>query len=307
MMAELLLITGFLGSGKTTLLKELIEAFKTKKIGVVINEFGETGIDGRLISHENFDLVEINNGSVFCSCLKDKFIDALIEMTKYDLDYIFVESTGLADPSNMDSISEILSKQKMSKYKYKGSICIIDAEYFEDLFDLLPAIERQIVFSELIIINKADTRTQDELDEISKKIVNLNSKARLIITTFCKADYVALLEDLYSAAHTVGESINTPESRLKTVRLRVEENYTMTALNQFLKEICQYTYRIKGFIQVDGEVCEISVVNCTVNINKSDSQTSILELVLISSIGISILSRVAEMWNKYFDHTLQII
>lgn len=306
-MAELVLLTGFLGSGKTTLLKELLTAFERKKIGVVINEFGETGIDGRLVSYENFDMVEINNGSVFCSCLKDKFIEALIEMTKYDLDYIFVESTGLADPSNMDSISEILSKQSESQYSYKGSICIIDAEYFEDLFDLLPAIERQILYSDLMIINKADTRSKEELKTIEEKVKGLNQKAPIVTTTYCQADYLDLLEQLSPNDHVKKESVNTPESRLKTIRLAVSDNYKRIQIEKFLHEICPSTYRIKGFMNLDGEICEISVVNCSISIKELKDQKPIAELILISSIGITLISKITETWKNHVGEPLKFI
>ncbi|PKM48674.1 MAG: GTP-binding protein, partial [Firmicutes bacterium HGW-Firmicutes-6] len=98
---KLILLTGFLGAGKTTMLKKLLIEYEGRKIGVLMNEFGETGIDGQLIKNEDFDLIELNNGSVFCVCLKENFIKGLAEFLHHQLEIVFVESSGVADPSNM--------------------------------------------------------------------------------------------------------------------------------------------------------------------------------------------------------------
>ena len=98
---KLYLLTGFLGAGKTTFLTSVLNDLTGKKVAVIMNEFGKIGIDGPIINKEGIELVEINRGSIFCSCLQLSFVAALIEMADRDMEYVFVESSGLADPSNI--------------------------------------------------------------------------------------------------------------------------------------------------------------------------------------------------------------
>src|SRR5699024_9086516 len=97
---QLYVLTGFLGSGKTTFLTNILEKLDDKKIGIIQNEFGKLSVDGELINKNGIEMTEISRGSIFCSCLKLSFVEALAEMGKMDLEYVFVESSGLADPSN---------------------------------------------------------------------------------------------------------------------------------------------------------------------------------------------------------------
>ena len=83
---KLYVLTGFLGSGKTTLLLELLKQLEGKKIGIIQNEFGKLGIDGTILRNDDIQMVEINRGSIFCSCLKLSFVSALSEMIQHDFD-----------------------------------------------------------------------------------------------------------------------------------------------------------------------------------------------------------------------------
>ena len=108
---ELILLTGFLGSGKTTLLQQLLREYEDKKIGVIVNDFGKINVDAKLVSSSGIQMAELANGSIFCACIKDKFVDSLIEMSQRDLDYLFIEASGLADPSNMPVSYHISGQQ----------------------------------------------------------------------------------------------------------------------------------------------------------------------------------------------------
>jgi G3E family GTPase len=307
-MVQIVLITGFLGSGKTTVLGQMLENMKEKKIGVIVNEFGDISIDGKILSRKGFDLVEINNGSIFCACLKDKFLDVLIELVQWDLDYIFVESTGLADPSNMDKIIEILSKKAGDVFQYRGSIALVDGEFFEDLFEMLPAIERQILFADWIVLNKADTRTPEELQRITDKIRSLNHWAALEVTSYGKLDYVTLLSELESGWHFRGESINTPESRLTVFKIDLNEDLDPALFHTFLKDVCVGAYRMKGYGTFGGKVHQISCVNCAIQLMEEEIQGEVpFQLVVISSMGIKWIRIAEKAWKDRFGSSPKII
>jgi G3E family GTPase len=167
-MIKVILITGFLGSGKTTLVNNLLK-LKRKKVGVLVNEFGKTGIDGKLIKGTEHDVKELNNGSIFCSCIKEDFIKALAEIKDYDIEYLFIEASGLSDPSNIKKILDIVEKVYKYKYEFSGSICMVDAQHFLQQYELLPSLKRQIDHSHTIIINKVDKKSK------SRKLYSKNS------------------------------------------------------------------------------------------------------------------------------------
>ena len=108
-MIQIVLLSGF-GSRKTTLMQRLLDTYQEHKIGVIINEFGEINIDAKLVKRDGIDIAELSNGSIFCACIKDKFVDGLIEMSKTDIEYLFIEASGLADPSNMEDILKGIKK-----------------------------------------------------------------------------------------------------------------------------------------------------------------------------------------------------
>ena len=164
-MIQIVLLSGFLGAGKTTLMQRLLDTYKDHKIGVIINEFGKINIDAKLVSREGIDIAELSNGSIFCACIKDKFVDGLIEMAKTDIEYLFIEASGLADPSNMGEIVAGIRRETNDNLQISGSICVVDGVSFLELVDMLPALERQVKHANAVIVNKMDLI--DELKSIS--------------------------------------------------------------------------------------------------------------------------------------------
>lgn len=123
---DLYLVNGFLGSGKTTLLRGLIGAFEAQRLGVLVNEFGSIGIDGTLVHKNGIKLVEINDGSIFCACIKDGFVRTLKAFSQQPVDVLLIESSGMADPAGIHTILEGLAPYLARQYHYQGSICLVD-------------------------------------------------------------------------------------------------------------------------------------------------------------------------------------
>ncbi|MBQ5954792.1 MAG: GTP-binding protein, partial [Firmicutes bacterium] len=176
-MIRLVMLTGFLGSGKTTLLQKLIDEYADRKIGVLINEFGAVSIDSELVEGNGIDMTELSNGSIFCACLKDKFVEALVELSGKDIDCLFIEASGLADPANMEDILKGLEEHLDRRYDYVHSVCIVDSTSYPDLIEVLESLDHQVVFSDIIILNKADLVTEDVIDSIKTDIYERNPDA----------------------------------------------------------------------------------------------------------------------------------
>jgi len=155
-MTRVYLITGFLGSGKTTLLNRIIDFFpKEKKLTILMNEFGEIGIDGTLVQGENIDMLEISKGSIFCVCVKTDFIKGLYELsTKVQPDVLLIESTGVANPSDLkkDLNLPIFS----NRFHFVEQFCLVDAAHFLDAYEAYASLEKQIASSTVFVINKTD-------------------------------------------------------------------------------------------------------------------------------------------------------
>lgn len=303
---NLILITGFLGSGKTTFLSNLLKEFSNEKIGVIMNEFGEKGIDRNLIRKDNFDMIELNNGSIFCACIKDNFIQAIVEFTKHDINYLFIESSGLADPSNMENILDITKKLSDKEINYLGAICIIDALYFLKQYKLLPALSRQVQYSDAVMINKTDLQTKDNINKIELEIKKLNVNTAVYKTSFCSIKIKEIISNLQHLNTGFSETTNTRETRPKSIIISIKENIKKEDFIKFLESICLDTYRIKGFVKTVDGTYEVSVVGNQINLNPWSNKVKNTEVVIISSIGIRIISKVTNEWNKHFNRKLSI-
>ena len=141
-------------------------------------------MDGALIRHDipGASMIELNNGSIFCACIKDSFVDSLIDMAGRNLDYVFVEASGLADPSSISSILDQIATLSNAVYDYCGAICLVDALYFPKYLKLLLALRRQVEYSRAVILNKTDLVTEDQLSQVEQSIREINPKAALYRT-----------------------------------------------------------------------------------------------------------------------------
>lgn len=268
-------------------------------IGIIVNEFGSESIDGKLIKYNGVNMCELNNGSIFCQCIKDDFITALCNFLDFDISTVFIEASGLADHSNIRMILNTVEKIKNKAYEYVGSICIIDAVYFLQQAELLPVLARQVQFSNVIVINKIDLQTQDEIKEIKKRIIDLNENAFIIKATYCKFDIPEVLNKLANVDLPDEESTNTVSSRPQSFVISIESNSDHEDTCEFIKEIMGSAYRIKGFINTNLGVYEVSCVNELFKINKYNEHIDKYNLVVISRIGIKTISLITNLSKKY--------
>lgn len=300
---KLVLLTGFLGAGKTTFLEHLLKEFQDQKIGVLMNEFGEESIDGKLIKGTEFDLLELTNGSIFCACLKENFIKGLAHFLTCDLEYVFVESSGVSDPSNMTTVLETVEKISKDRYDYLGAVCIVDGLYFEKQYACIPAVKRQILYSNAVIINKSDLQEGAVLDRIEETIQSINPEIICVRTAFCEVSLKTLLTSIHQNTAQPEDSTNTWESRPKSVMLSTEAVLDYQKLGAFLHQIKAETHRIKGFARTSAGDVMISCVNDFAVMTPWDKPLDKTEIVIIASVGIKIISTIQTVWTKYFGQT----
>lgn len=164
------LITGFLGSGKTTFLNRIIRRFpRNKKLTLLVNEFGEVGVDGTLVQGDDIDMMEISKGSIFCVCVKTDFIKGLYELnSKVRPDVLLIESTGVANPSDLKK--DLKLPIFNDRFRFAEQFCMVDAAHFLDAYGAYASIEKQIASSTVFIINKTDVASPETIERTKNLI-----------------------------------------------------------------------------------------------------------------------------------------
>ena len=178
------LITGFLGSGKTTLLNRIIKNFPPeRKLTLLVNEFGEVGVDGSLVEGDDIDMMEISKGSIFCVCVKTDFIKGLYELnTKFQPDVLLIESTGVANPSDLKK--DLKLPIFNDRFQFQEQFCVIDAAHFLEAYGVYASLEKQIASSSVFIINKTDLASPERITETKRVIAEFHPDPLFIETTF---------------------------------------------------------------------------------------------------------------------------
>src|SRR3989449_7562994 len=179
-------LTGYLGAGKTTLLNRILSEPHGKKYAVIVNEFGEIGIDNELIVGADEEVFEMNNGCICCTVRGDliRIIQGLMRR-KGKFDAIIVETTGLADPAPVAQ-TFFVDAEIGRKAKLDAVITVADAKWLKDRLRDAPEAKNQIAFADVILLNKTDLVASDELGEVEARIRGINPYAKLHKTERCK-------------------------------------------------------------------------------------------------------------------------
>tara|TARA_Y100001968_G_scaffold267295_1_gene257175 strand:+ start:115 stop:1107 length:993 start_codon:yes stop_codon:yes gene_type:complete len=173
------IISGFLGSGKTTLLNHILTNQKGIKTAVLVNEFGEIGIDNDLIVKTEEELIELSNGCVCCS-INGELLNALEKLinTQKQVEYIIIETTGLADP--LPVAMTLFGSELREKTRLDSIITLIDSDNFNN--DILESSvgRSQIIYSDILLLNKCDLVNSDRIDEIIVSLNKIKKDSRIL-------------------------------------------------------------------------------------------------------------------------------
>jgi G3E family GTPase len=192
-------ITGFLGSGKTTLVKHILTNQHGLRTAVIVNEFSELGIDSELIVSADDDMVELENGCICCS-INNNFVDAIFRILARDrrVDYLVVETTGLADP--LPVVLTFLRSEFRELTRVDSIITVADAGSFcLDLFES-EAARNQLRYGDVVLLNKCDLVDAARLQALESTIRGVKEGARIIQTTQCRLPLPLILSvDLFQS------------------------------------------------------------------------------------------------------------
>ena len=247
MKTPITIITGYLGAGKTTLLRSILKS-ADQKLAVIMNEFGEINIDGKIIRGKDVNMTELQGGCVCCS-LTGEFEAAIKEIIgKVKPDAIVVETTGVAEPDAV--VVDI--QDNLPELRMDGVVTVVDA----DAMIKFPAIghtgKMQIEMADIILLNKVDLIDNKKLKEVENKIKSINDAAAIIKTEKCKVDNEILF------------GINTKKIPKKHKAHEIKEQYfkfetrklvDKGKFEEFVKNMPKNVYRAKGFVKTnDGDL-----------------------------------------------------
>jgi G3E family GTPase len=186
-------LTGYLGAGKTTLLNRILSEPHGKRYAVIVNEFGEIGIDNDLVVGADEEVFEMNNGCICCTVRGDlvRILDGLMRR-KGKFDAIIVETTGLADPAPVAQ-TFFIDENVGRKTKLDAVVTVADAKWLNERLKDAPEAKNQIAFADVILINKTDLVSADELSDVESRIRGINPYAKVHKTQRAKVPLEAVL------------------------------------------------------------------------------------------------------------------
>jgi G3E family GTPase len=178
-------LTGYLGAGKTTLLNRILTEEHGRRYAVIVNEFGEIGIDNDLVVGADEEVFEMNNGCVCCTVRGDliRILDGLMKR-KGKFDAVIVETTGLADPAPVAQ-TFFMDQDVADQAKLDAVVTVADAKWLSERLKDAPEAKNQIAFADVILLNKTDLVTPDELASVEGRIRAINPYARVHRTEKC--------------------------------------------------------------------------------------------------------------------------
>ncbi len=256
-------LTGYLGAGKTTLLNRILTYEHGQKVAVIVNEFGEVGIDNQLIINADEEIFEMNNGCICCTVRGDliRIISNLLKR-RDQFDHLVIETTGLADPAPVVQ-TFFVDEDMREKLLLDAVVTVIDTKHIHNHWEADEAQE-QIAFADIILLNKTDLVAPEDLDALEKRIRGMNGMAKLYRTQNAEISMANLLGvkafDLNHALEIdpnfLSEDAHQHDDSVYSVAIVESEPLDLEKLNNWIGNLLQTQgvniFRMKGILNIAG-------------------------------------------------------
>ncbi|WP_019503424.1 GTP-binding protein [Pleurocapsa sp. PCC 7319] len=254
-------LTGYLGAGKTTLLNRILTHEHGKKVAVIVNEFGEVGIDNQLVIDTDEEIFEMNNGCICCTVRGDliRIIGNLMRR-RDKFDHLVIETTGLADPAPVIQ-TFFVDEEIQTQLDLDAVVTVVDAKHIWSHWDSDEAQE-QIAFANVILLNKTDLVEREELEELKQKIRSMNGMVKIYTTQNANVDMDSVLGvrafDLEKALEIepelLGEDAHEHDESVFSFAIVESGEVNLEKLNSWLTKLLQTQgpniFRMKGILNV---------------------------------------------------------
>jgi G3E family GTPase len=288
------IITGFLGSGKTTLLNHILNNRHELKIAVIVNEFGNIDIDSQLLVSVDENMVQLGNGCICCT-INQSLVDTVYEIVDRDdsIDYLVIETTGIADP--LPIMLSFVSTELRDVTRLDSVLTVVDAESFTPNHYESEAALSQLIFGDIILLNKTDLISPQVTDELENYIRSIKPGARIISTQYGEVPLPLILDVGFNDSSTYRNSSSSThshdhehshhlendgfvtvsfDSQTLPEKLR-QRPFNLPKFQNFLDQLSPNIYRAKGIVWFQGSqlrhVFQLSGKRCDM---KSDRITS---------------------------------
>ncbi|MBD0707687.1 MULTISPECIES: CobW family GTP-binding protein [unclassified Streptomyces] len=254
-------LAGFLGAGKTTLLNHLLRSARGTRIGVMVNDFGDIGIDAMSVAGQVGSTVSLGNGCLCCAVDASELDEYLEVLTRPEsrLDVIVIEASGLAEPQEL--VRMVLASEN-DRIVYGGLVQVVDAAEFSATRRRHPETDRHLPIADLVVVNKADRVAGEELEAVRRTVGELAGKAVVVDATHGRIDPELLFDRVVPEGEIEGQmSIEDilyaldeddahahPHTAYETVSLTAASPLHPRRLMAFLDGRPEGLYRIKGFV-----------------------------------------------------------
>jgi G3E family GTPase len=244
------ILTGFLGSGKTTLLNHILRDGRGTRFGVLVNEFGEINIDGRLIARRDAAILELTNGCICCA-FRDDVLTSVATLMDRDSppDHIVIETTGVADPGPI--AAQLLDPRVQQDIRLDAIVTLVDAENFDRNLDQAEQAYAQIANGDILVITKTDLVPAETADQIDGGLKRLNPRARIARGHRGEVD-LDLILGLGLPHAGAGPTAHRHGDAFHAVSLRVPGTADLEKFSELLDSLPGRVFRAKGFLAVEG-------------------------------------------------------
>ncbi len=270
-------LTGYLGAGKTTLLNRILSEPHGQKYAVIVNEFGEIGIDNDLVVGADEEIFEMNNGCICCTVRGDliRIISGLMKRVQ-DFDGILIETTGLADPGPVAQ-TFFVDQDVVARAKLDSIVTVVDARHFPQRLKDTKEAQEQIAFADVIILNKTDLVSADELKQVEKLIKSINAFAKIVPAQRCQVEMKEVLglggfdlerilqheSDFLTVDHSHDHSDHEHDATVKSFSLTADRPLDPTKFENWMSELRstkgEDMLRYKGILDMAGSEKRLAI------------------------------------------------
>ncbi|PZD73821.1 putative GTP-binding protein YjiA [Acaryochloris thomasi RCC1774] len=257
-------LTGYLGAGKTTLLNRILTHEHGKKVAVIVNEFGEVGIDNQLVIDADEEIFEMNNGCICCTVRGDliRIIGNLMRR-RDQFDHLVIETTGLADPAPVIQ-TFFVDEEIQAQLDLDAVVTVVDAQHVEAHWDS-EEVQEQIAFADVILLNKTDLVEPDKLKELEQKMRAMNALVKIHHTQHCEIGMDSVLGvkafDLKRALEIdpefLGEDAHEHDDSVYSRSIVEAGAVNLDKLNTWMTNLLEThgpnIFRMKGILNVENE------------------------------------------------------
>ncbi len=286
------MLFGFLGSGKTTLAARILNEYGAKRrLALIVNEFGDVGVDGEILKGNSIDVVQLSTGCLCCT-LKGSLEAAVLELdANSDVDHIIIEATGVAEPELV--MSSFAAEEFTDRFEVGPMVTVVDAPKFLKIRTMLgPFYEAQVEKSDYVILNKLDMGDVDLFKQVQSEVEQLNPDAVIRFAERCDVDLNEVLDgppsmalqnweadehehshdhdhdhDHHDHAHDHHHALHAPADSFV---LDVPDNVDRDALIELYAKAPDSLWRSKGFVRIKGKDHLVQVAMGSVEITPTD-------------------------------------